>query len=146
MGRKLILGGVEIDHHSGLLGHSDADVLIHAISDAILGALALPNIGEIFPDTEAWTDGLDSKKILRYVGSKLEEQKYHISNLDAVLIAQEPKLSPHIAKMRHSISSMLGIAAENIGIKATTNEHIGPIGRGEAIAAMANALILSNER
>ncbi|MDR2737341.1 MAG: 2-C-methyl-D-erythritol 2,4-cyclodiphosphate synthase [Puniceicoccales bacterium] len=141
-GRKLILGGVEISHHSGLLGHSDADVLTHAISDAILGALGLPNIGEIFPDTEIWTENMESKTILLYARNKLEELSYTISNLDAVIIAQEPKLSPHIEKMRLSISSTLGMAVGDVGLKAVTNERIGEIGHGDAIAAMANALIL----
>jgi 2-C-methyl-D-erythritol 2,4-cyclodiphosphate synthase len=143
-GRKLILGGIEVPHGRGLLGHSDGDVLIHAIADAILGALGLHDIGEAFPDTAPWTEGMDSKKILEYSLKKVEEGRYAISNVDAVLIAEEPKLSAHILEIRSSIAAALNVEIANIGLKATTNEGLGPIGRGEAIAAIANVLIFAD--
>ncbi|MDR1891301.1 MAG: 2-C-methyl-D-erythritol 2,4-cyclodiphosphate synthase [Puniceicoccales bacterium] len=144
IGRQLILGGVTIDFHKGLLGHSDADVVIHAISDALLGALGLPNIGEVFPDTEAWTKDFDSRKILEYAHNMVIERCYKISNIDIVIIAQEPKLSPHLNKIRESIAAILQINGEDIGLKATTNEGIGAIGAGEAIASIANAILIAN--
>ncbi|MDR1433316.1 MAG: 2-C-methyl-D-erythritol 2,4-cyclodiphosphate synthase [Puniceicoccales bacterium] len=142
-GRKLILGGVEIEYARGLVGHSDADALSHAIADAILGALGLPNIGEVFPDTEAWTEGIASGVILDYAREKICEHNFTISNIDAVIIAQEPKLSGYLQQMRSSIGEVLAVQAENIGLKATTNEGFGAIGNGEAIAAIANVLLMS---
>jgi 2-C-methyl-D-erythritol 2,4-cyclodiphosphate synthase len=144
-GRPLILGGVIIDSYKGLLGHSDADVLMHAISDALLGALGLPNIGEIFPNTEAWTQNLDSRKILKYAYGMANRMGYNISNVDAVIIAHEPKLSPYINKIRESIASILLIDIEDVGIKATTNEGLGLIGSGEAIASIANIILVSDK-
>ncbi|MDR1173812.1 MAG: 2-C-methyl-D-erythritol 2,4-cyclodiphosphate synthase [Puniceicoccales bacterium] len=144
-GRKLILGGVMIDFHKGLLGHSDADVLIHAIADALLGALGLPNIGQVFPDTETWTQGLDSKKILKYAQGMIDRMGYKISNIDVVIIAQEPKLSPYLDKIRKSIASILLINMEDIGLKAATNEWLGPIGSGESIASIANTILISDK-
>jgi 2-C-methyl-D-erythritol 2,4-cyclodiphosphate synthase len=141
-GRRLVLGGIEIAHDRGLLGHSDADVVIHAIADAILGALALPNIGEMFPDTAAWTKDLDSKKILARVVEKLEKGGYAIANVDAVIIAEAPKLSPHLDAMRHSLAEILKIQPIAVGLKATTNDGLGSIGRGEGIATMATVLLV----
>lgn len=143
LGRKLFLGGIEIEHGKGLVGHSDADVLIHAIADAILGALGLPNIGEAFPDKETWTKDISSRIILEYANGKVLENGYTISNVDGVIVAQEPKLSPHLWRMRSSIGEMLAMEVGDIGLKATTNEGLGPIGNGEAIAAIANVLLLS---
>jgi 2-C-methyl-D-erythritol 2,4-cyclodiphosphate synthase len=142
-GRKLILGGIEIEHRRGLLGHSDGDVLTHAIADAILGALGLPNIGETFPNSEAWTKDLDSKEILKYAKSMLTEFNYEISNIDTTIIAEEPQLSRHINGMRSSIAEVLELEIGSIGLKATTNEGLGAIGSGEAIAAIANVIIIS---
>jgi 2-C-methyl-D-erythritol 2,4-cyclodiphosphate synthase len=142
-GRRLFLGGVEIEHGKGLLGNSDADALIHAISDAIFGALCLPNIGEQFPETADWTKDLDSKKILKRAADVVAEGGYTVSNVDAVIVAQEPKLSPHFQRMRDSIAGILVIPPDCVGLKATTSELIGTIGHGEAIAVMANVLLLS---
>ncbi|MDR2432582.1 MAG: 2-C-methyl-D-erythritol 2,4-cyclodiphosphate synthase [Puniceicoccales bacterium] len=145
-GRKLILGGVTVDFHKGLSGHSDADVLIHAMADALLGALGLPNIGQVFPDTEVWTQNLDSKKILKYARGMVNKMGYKISNVDTVIIAQEPKLSPYLDKIRESIASMLLVDMEDIGLKATTHEGLGPIGSGEAIASIANTILISDKQ
>jgi 2-C-methyl-D-erythritol 2,4-cyclodiphosphate synthase len=142
-GRRLVLGGVEIAHGRGLLGHSDGDVLIHAISDAILGALALPNIGEAFPNTAKWTDAMDSRKILEYAIGRMAKQGYALSNVDSVLIAQNPKLSPHIAKIRQSIAQIAKVDIGDVGVKATTNEELDSIGSGLAIAAIANVVVVS---
>jgi 2-C-methyl-D-erythritol 2,4-cyclodiphosphate synthase len=140
-GRKLVLGGVDIDFNRGLLGHSDADVVLHALSDAILGSLAMPNIGVLFPDTDVNNKNLNSRKILLFVGAKLKECGFEIVNIDVTILAEEPKLSPFIADMRASIAEILGIQTSQIGIKATTNEGLGDIGQAEAIAALANVLI-----
>jgi 2-C-methyl-D-erythritol 2,4-cyclodiphosphate synthase len=144
-GLKLILGGVAIDFHKGLLGHSDADVLIHAMADALLGALGLPNIGQVFPDAETWTKDLDSRKILKYAHDMVNKMGYTISNIDTVVIAQEPKLSPYFNKIRESIASILLVNIEDIGLKATTHERLGPIGFGQAIASISNTILISNK-
>jgi 2-C-methyl-D-erythritol 2,4-cyclodiphosphate synthase len=144
VGRKLIIGGVEIEHHKGLQGHSDADVLIHAISDAILGALGKQNIGVIFPDTAEWTKDLNSKKILEYAWDRMNESNYRISNIDAIIIAQEPKLTPYLEKMRYVIAEILQMSPADVGLKATTNEGLGEIGQCEAIAVIANVLMVSD--
>jgi 2-C-methyl-D-erythritol 2,4-cyclodiphosphate synthase len=140
-GRKLILGGVEIPHPLGLLGHSDADCLIHALADSILGGLALPDIGHHFPDDDPANQNLDSSIILQKVVSLCHEKGFHVGNVDLTLIAQCPKLAPHLAKMRKNLSELLQIPEDCIGIKATTHEGIGSLGREEGIAAHAVCLL-----
>ena len=140
-GRKLIIGGVEIPHHKGLLGHSDADVLMHAICDALLGAAGLGDIGRHYPDSDASYTGIDSRKLLRDVARKLKELDLKIVNLDATIIAQEPRMAPHMPRMIANIAADLGVLPAAVNIKATTTEELGFIGRGEGIAAQAVALI-----
>ncbi len=140
-GRKLILGGVEIPHPLGLLGHSDADCLIHALADSILGGLALPDIGHHFPDDDPANQNLDSSIILQKVVSLCHEKGYCVGNVDLTLIAQRPKLAPHLAEMRKNLSGLLQIPEDCIGIKATTHEGIGSLGREEGIAAHAVCLL-----
>lgn len=136
-GRKLILGGVEISHELGLLGHSDADVLLHAIMDALLGAAALGDIGRHFPDTDPAYEGASSIKLLSHVGELLDEKGYVIENIDATVIAQRPKLMEHIEKMEQNIAKTLGIAIDQVNVKATTEERLGFTGREEGISAQA---------
>jgi len=140
-GRKLILGGVEIPHSKGLAGHSDADVLLHAICDALLGAAALGDIGWHFPDSNPAYRDVDSRELLRATGKKVAEAGYRIVNLDATIIAQAPCMAPHIAKMIGNIAADLGLKPAAISVKATTTEQLGFAGRGEGIAAQAIALI-----
>ncbi|MGL5033768.1 MAG: 2-C-methyl-D-erythritol 2,4-cyclodiphosphate synthase [Microcystaceae cyanobacterium] len=140
-GRDLILGGVKIPHHLGLLGHSDADVLTHAIMDALLGALALGDIGHYFPPTDPQWAGADSLKLLTQVYQLVTEKGWAIANLDTVIVAEQPKLKPHIATMKAKLAETLGIDPEQIGIKATTNEKLGPVGREEGIAAYSVVLL-----
>jgi 2-C-methyl-D-erythritol 2,4-cyclodiphosphate synthase len=140
-GRKLILGGVEIPHHRGLEGHSDADVLSHAIADALLGAMGEGDIGHHFPNTDETIRGISSVEILRHVRSLLAEKNARATNVDATVIAEAPKLQPHIEQMRAKIGSALGCDASRVNIKATTNEGLGTIGRGEGIAAIATAVV-----
>lgn len=135
--RELILGGVKIPYEKGLLGHSDADVLVHAVMDALLGAAALGDIGKHFPDTDPTYKGISSIKLLRYVGKLLEESRYIISNIDATIIAQRPKLAPFITQMRENIAEALQIETDQVNIKATTEEGLGFTGSGEGIAAQA---------
>ncbi|CAK0773503.1 2-C-methyl-D-erythritol 2,4-cyclodiphosphate synthase [Gammaproteobacteria bacterium] len=139
-GRKLIVGGVEIPYPLGLLGHSDADVLLHAICDALLGAAALGDIGRHFPDSDPRYQGIDSRKLLREVMHLVREQGYDLVNLDATIIAQAPKMAPHISTMVSHIAADLGVATDRINIKATTTEKLGFTGRGEGIAAQAVCL------
>lgn len=139
--RDLILGGVKIEHTLGLLGHSDADVLLHAISDSLLGALALGDIGKHFPDTDSRYKGADSLKLLIAVYGLIKEQGYRIVNLDATVLAQKPKLAPHIPAMRQNIASALECSVEQISVKATTEEKLGFTGKEEGIAAHAVCLI-----
>ena len=139
--RKLILGGVEIPHHLGLLGHSDADCLMHALADAMLGALALPDIGHHFPDTDPSNLGIDSSIILSKVVSMIQEKGYFPGNVDITIIAQRPKLEDYLPAIRTNISSILGIDKNCIGLKATTHEHIGSLGREEGIATHAVCLL-----
>ena len=139
--RKLIIGGVEIPHEKGLLGHSDADVLLHAIMDALLGAAALGDIGTHFPDTEERYKGISSISLLRHVGELLEEHLYVIGNIDATIIAQAPKMFPHIPKMRKNIANTLEIDEEQVNIKATTEEGLGFTGAKEGISAQAICLL-----
>jgi 2-C-methyl-D-erythritol 2,4-cyclodiphosphate synthase len=140
-GRKLILGGVEIPHVKGLDGHSDADVLMHAICDAVLGALGEADIGHFFPNTDPRWKGAPSKVFLQEAARQANFHSARIINVDATMIAQQPKLYPHIAEMKINIATALGIAANRVGIKATTNEQMGFVGREEGIAAMAVASI-----
>jgi 2-C-methyl-D-erythritol 2,4-cyclodiphosphate synthase len=140
-GRALILGGVKIDYHLGLLGHSDADVLVHAIMDALLGAAALGDIGKHFPDSDAAFCGADSLALARQVSAMLRVRSYKIVNVDATVIAQRPKLAPHIDEMRRNIAAALGVELSAINIKATTEENLGFTGNGAGIAAHAVCLI-----
>ena len=140
-GRKLIIGGVEIPHEKGLAGHSDADVLIHAVCDALLGAAGLGDIGTHFPDTDARYKGIESRKLLREVAQLLRQKKLRVANVDATIIAQAPKMAPHIAAMRANLASDLGVAPDAVNVKAKTTEKLGFIGRGEGIAAEAVALL-----
>lgn len=144
-GRRLVLGGVEIPYERGLEGHSDADVLSHAIADALLGAVGERDIGHHFPNTDESIRGISSLEILRRVGEILAEQKWRVANLDATLIAEAPQIGPHLDAMRGKIAEALGIDAGRIGLKATTNEGMGAIGRGEGMAAMAVASVKENE-
>ena len=139
--RKLILGGVEIPYLLGLEGHSDADVLSHAVADALLGAICAGDIGQHFPNTDESIRGISSIDILKRVAQLLAEKKARIVNIDATVIAEAPKLTPHIGEMRKRLAATLGIADAQISIKATTNERLGPIGRGEGISAMAVATV-----
>lgn len=139
--RRLILGGVEIPYKKGLLGHSDADVLLHAVMDALLGAAALGDIGAMFPDSGPEYAGADSSGLLSEVALRLKERGYNIVNIDCTVIAQAPRLAPYIPAMREKIASILKIPAADVSVKATTEEHLGFTGRGEGIAAQAIALI-----
>ncbi len=141
-GRKLIIGGVEIAYDKGLLGHSDADVLLHAICDALLGAAALGDIGRHFSDADARYKNIDSRILLREVARMVANAGFRIGNVDATIIAQAPKMAPHIAKMVENIASDLDIAMNAVNVKATTTEKLGYTGRGEGIAAEAVALLL----
>ena len=136
-GRDLILGGVTIPYEKGLLGHSDADVLIHAIMDALIGAAALGDIGKHFPDTDPAYKGISSVKLLEHVGKLLDEHGYIIENIDATIIAQRPKMLPHIPQMRENIANTLGIELDQVNIKATTEEGLGFTGSGEGISSQA---------
>lgn len=140
-GRKLILGGVEIEHVCGLLGHSDADVLVHAIMDALLGAAALGDIGKHFPDTDPQYAGISSMELLDQVRARLEDAGYVIENIDATVIAQSPKLRPYMEQMERNVAKVLGIAEDQVSIKATTEEGLGFTGRKEGIAAQAVCLL-----
>ena len=144
-GRKLILGGVEIPHHQGLLGHSDADVLLHAITDAILGAAALGDIGRMFPDSDAQWEGADSRRLLRGAVAEVNAAGWQVGNVDATIIAQAPKTAPHVDAMCANIAADLGIAATAVNIKGKTTERLGFTGRGEGIAAQAVALLVRKE-
>ncbi|KKY00770.1 MULTISPECIES: 2-C-methyl-D-erythritol 2,4-cyclodiphosphate synthase [Paraclostridium] len=141
--RKLILGGVEIEHQKGLLGHSDADVLLHAIMDSILGALALGDIGKHFPDTDEKYKGADSMKLLEHVYNLIKEKGYAIGNLDATIIAQAPKMAPHIQKMRENIARVLNTDINNVNVKATTEEGLGFTGNKEGISSQSICLLIN---
>ena len=140
-GRALIIGGVSIPYERGLLGHSDADVLLHAIADALLGAVALGDIGNHFPDNDATYKGADSRTLLRTVVQRVRDAGWQVGNIDATVIAQAPKMAPHIAQMRANIAADCGVAIGAINVKATTTEQLGFTGRGEGIAAQASALL-----
>ena len=141
-GRDLILGGVKIPYVKGLLGHSDADVIVHAIMDALLGAAALGDIGQHFPDTDPAYKGISSMVLLEQVGRLLEDHNYVIENIDATIIAQKPKMMPHLPKMRENVARALGIEVDQVNIKATTEEGLGFTGTGEGISAQAICLLL----
>lgn len=144
-GRKLILGGVEIPHTHGLMGHSDADVLSHAIADAILGAAGLPDIGHYFPPGDPACKDISSLKILEKAASLISERGGRLCNVDSALVAEAPKVLPHAQAMKENISRALGLRPERVGIKATTNETMGFVGRGEGMAALASASVLMPE-
>ena len=140
-GRPLILGGVDIPYEKGLLGHSDADVLLHAVSDALLGAAGLRDIGYHFPDTDPTYKGADSLELLRVVGEKVAAKGYRVSNIDVTMIAQAPKLKPYILAMRDNIARVLGLDPDRVNVKATTEEHLGFTGRKEGLSCHAVCLL-----
>ena len=140
-GRPLILGGVEIPHTLGLLGHSDADVLVHAIMDALLGAAALGDIGKHFPDTDPQYKGISSMKLLSHVAELIREKGYVVENIDATIIAQKPKMRPHIPQMEENIAGALGISTDQVNVKATTEENLGFTGSGEGMSAHSVCII-----
>ena len=140
-GRKLVIGGVEIPYHKGLAGHSDADVLLHAVCDALLGAAALGDIGRHYPDNDPKYSDIDSRKLLRDVAAKVKAQGHKIVNVDATIVAEAPRMTPHVARMIGNIAADLGVAPAAVNIKATTTEQLGFVGRGEGIAALAVALL-----
>jgi 2-C-methyl-D-erythritol 2,4-cyclodiphosphate synthase len=140
-GRKLILGGVEIAHSRGLEGHSDADVLSHAIADALLGAIGAGDIGQHFPNSDESIRGISSMEILKRVGNLLSDRNVRVVNIDATVIAEAPKITPHASAMRQNIAAAIGLSESDVSVKATTNEKLGPIGQGEGIAAIAIATV-----
>ena len=140
-GRKLILGGVQIPYEKGLLGHSDADVIVHAIMDALLGAAALGDIGQHFPDSDPAYEGISSLILLEKCGKLLAEKGYSVGNIDSIIIAQQPKMMPYLEQMRTNIADALQIGIGQVSVKATTEEHLGFTGRGEGIAAQAVCLL-----
>ena len=140
-GRKLIMGGVDIPHTRGLLGHSDADVLAHAVADALLGGVRGGDIGKLFPDTDPAYEGADSMKLLAAVAAKVRSEGFEIIDVDSVIAAQAPKMAPHRQQMRANLAAAMGIAIENVGVKATTTERLGFEGREEGISATAVALL-----
>ncbi len=140
-GRRCVVCGVDIPHPLGLLGHSDADVALHALCDALLGAAALGDIGKHFPDTDPRYEGADSRKLLRETSRLLAAKGYNVGNVDVTIIAQAPKMAPHIPQMRENIAADLGLAPDAVSVKATTTERLGFTGRGEGIASQATALI-----
>ena len=141
-GRELWIGGVKIDHDKGLLGHSDADVAIHALCDALLGAAALRDIGFHFPDSDPFYKGIDSRKLLREVMQLLDEKGYRLGNCDITICAEQPKMNPHIPAMQYELAECMNCSLDQVSIKATTTERLGYTGRGEGIAAHAVALIV----
>jgi 2-C-methyl-D-erythritol 2,4-cyclodiphosphate synthase len=143
-GRRLVLGGVPIEHGQGLLGHSDADVLLHAITDALLGAAGLGDIGRVFPDTDPRYRGADSGALLAAVVQRIQQQGWRVGNLDCVVMAEQPRIAPHVDAMRDSIARLLNTEPARISVKGKTTERLGFIGRGEAIAASAVVLLLAS--
>ncbi|MCB2207841.1 MAG: 2-C-methyl-D-erythritol 2,4-cyclodiphosphate synthase [Bacteroidetes bacterium] len=142
-GRKLVIGGISIDYHKGALGHSDADVLLHALSDALLGAAGLKDIGHYFPDNDLKWKGADSTIILKEVVSLVEKKGYRVNNVDTTIVLQEPRISNHTADMKSKIAAILKTELDDISIKATTTEHLGYIGNGDGIAAFAVVSIIA---
>ena len=143
-GRKLILGGIEIPHSKGLLGHSDADALLHSITDAMLGALALGDIGQHFPDTKAEFKDADSSMFLRLTYKMVKQKGYTLGNIDAMVSLQQPKIAKHIMKMRENISSILGVGLDQVSVKAGTNEKLGFVGREEGVAVFTTVLLIKD--
>ena len=143
VGRNLVLGGVTIPHEKGLLGHSDADVLLHAICDALLGAAGLGDIGAHFPDSDQRYSDIDSRQLLREVAKKLDARQLRVGNIDATVVAEAPRLAPHIPRMIGNIAADLGVAPARVSVKATTTERLGFLGRGEGLAALATATLVS---
>lgn len=143
-GRPLILGGIEIPHQKGLLGHSDADVLTHALMDALLGALALGDLGKHFPDTDERYKGISSMKLLEHVMALLEERGYKIGNIDCIIAAQRPKLAPHIPQLRENLARALKTELDNVSVKATTTERLGFEGREEGISSQSVVCLVKN--
>lgn len=143
-GRKLVLGGVTIPYERGLLGHSDADVALHALMDALLGAAALGDIGQLFPDSDERYRDADSRALLRQVAGRLRQEGYIVGNVDVTLVAQQPKVAPYIPQMRNNIASDLNLPVSRVSVKATTEEHLGFTGSGEGMAAHAVALLLED--
>lgn len=142
-GRKLIIGGVDVPHNTGLLGHSDADVLLHAVIDALVGAAALGDIGKHFPDTDPRFRGADSLALLREAGKRVQQAGYSIGNIDSTVIAQAPKLAPHIPAMRENIAEALGLDLSQVNVKAKTAEKLGPVGQGLSMEARAAVLLMA---
>ncbi|RMF83110.1 MAG: 2-C-methyl-D-erythritol 2,4-cyclodiphosphate synthase [Planctomycetota bacterium] len=140
-GRRLVLGGVEIPHHAGLVGHSDADVVLHAICDALLGAAALGDIGELFPDSDPKYAGADSRRFIADVLARVNRAGFTVSNVDVVIHAQQPRLTPHKPAIRDSLAELLALPTSAVGVKATTNEGLDAVGRGEAMACWAVVLL-----
>ena len=145
-GRPLVIGGVVIPHDRGLDGHSDADVLLHAIADAILRALALGDLGRHFPDTDPRWKGADSRALLRHVAGLMQARGFAVGNVDATVVAQAPRLAPHVPAMRANVAADLGCTPDDVSVKATTTEKLGFTGRGEGIAAMASVLLVAPDR
>lgn len=145
-GLPLWLGGVQVPHTHGLIGHSDADVLLHAVCDALLGAAALGDIGKHFPDTDLQYKGISSLKLLAQVGKLLQEHGYCVGNIDSTIVAQRPKLAPYIMQMRQNIADTLSVDIDRVSVKATTTEHLGFEGRGEGISAQAIASLVMNDK
>lgn len=143
-GRRLVIGGVQVPHDRGLLGHSDADVLLHAITDALLGAAGLGDIGRHFPDTDAQFKGADSTVLLAEAARRVREHGWRIVNIDSTVIAQAPRLAPHIEAMRARIAAVLGLAPDAVNVKAKTAERLGPVGQGQAIEARAVLLLVAD--
>ena len=144
-GRPLVLGGVTVPFEKGLLGHSDADVLLHALMDALLGAAALGDIGHLFPDTDKRYQGADSRELLRTVAALLAQEGYRVGNVDATVVAQRPKIGPYVPQMRENIASDLGVDPGTVSVKATTEERLGFTGSGEGMAAYAVALLVKGD-
>ena len=143
--RRLVVGGIEIEHEKGLVGHSDADVVLHAVTDAVLGAAGLPDIGDLFPDTDAKYKDADSRLLLKDVMQRVEKKGYRTVNLDVIVHAEAPKLSPYKRKMAESIAALVGLSPDDVSVKAKTNEGMGPLGQSDAIACTAVALLRSGD-
>jgi 2-C-methyl-D-erythritol 2,4-cyclodiphosphate synthase len=144
-GVRLVVGGVEIEYERGLAGHSDGDVLFHAVADAIIGALGEGDLGQHFPSSDSALAGIDSAKIVARVVALMDERGYHLSNVDATVIAQAPRLSPHQAKMRSNLAGLLGVPDAQVNVKLTTTDQLGALGRGEGMAAQAVVLLITKE-
>ena len=145
-GRNLILGGVEIEHSKGLLGHSDADALVHAIAEAMLGALALGDLGRHFPDTDPKWEGVSSLLILKEVSRMIKEKGYHVVNVDSLIMIEKPKMAPHVDAMRKNIAGVLGVSVDQVSVKATRGEKLGFVGREEGVLAQAVVLLSDEEK